>query len=323
MLKIDPHRHLGGAISVKCVWKIINLRGYNYLASSLQDVEKAMTFSEREPKNFHRFLDKFRILDEIIWDEELIDMSIKCICNDLENEGIDYCWMDFSINKYMHLKWHKAEAIEFIYNSFQQHRPGKVGLILSLKYESLRETQKQYAGLIDDPNIADMLMGLDLVGDETYFDAEFYAPIFRNWRSARKMVRAHVGESQTAQNIEETITIMNATNIAHGFKCMENRRILELAIDRDIPFDMAITSNYITGVLPIDRLHPIIDMMDLGANVTIGSDDPTQFSVTLDSEFTKFTELAKNCLKSDDEIEEMINILRTNAVNNTKRFVDL
>lgn len=302
---------------------MIQLRGYDYLASSLQDVEKAMTFSENEPKGFHRFLDKFMILDEIDWDEELIDMSIKCICKDLDEENIDFCWMDFSINKYMHLKWHKTEAIEFIHKSFQRHRPDKVGLVLSLKYESLRETQRQYAELIDNPNIVDMLMGLDLVGDETYFDSSFYAPIFKQWRSANKMVRAHVGESQSVENVEETILTMNATNIAHGFKCIENRRILGLAIDRDIPFDMAITSNYITGVLPLDRPHPIIDIMDLGANVTIGSDDPIQFSVTLDDEFKRFRKLAKDCLKSEQEIDELVNMLRSNAVNNTLRFVDL
>ena len=136
-----------------------------------------MTFKDGEPYNFYRFLDKFKILDEIHWDEELINSSIAAVCQQLEEEGLDFCWLDFSINKYMGaMNWHKKEAIKFIHDSFHRHRPNKVGLILSLKYESMRASQKQYAKLIDDPDIVDLLFGLDLVGDEAYFDYQFYRP---------------------------------------------------------------------------------------------------------------------------------------------------
>ena len=320
MYKIDPHRHLGGSISPECVWQMIQMRGYNYLASSFDDVQRAMTFQQDEPKTFHRFLDKFVILDEIIWDEELIDISIKNICKSLELENIDYCWLDFSINKYMHLKWHKREAIKFIYESFQTHRPNKVGLILSLKYESLRETQRQYAKLIDE--VGDMLLGLDLVGDEAYFDYNFYSPIFKHWKSANKMVRAHVGESQSAENVENAIIKMNATNVAHGIKCANDKRILQLALDNDVSFDLAITSNYVTGVLQDSEIHPVISMLDNHVNVTIGSDDPIQFGVSLDDEYNVFKSMAEKCGKTQTQIEDMIQRLYKNAMKNTLKFVE-
>lgn len=315
-MKIDPHRHLGGSISVECVWDIIQRRNYSYLASTIYDVQIAMTFIDGEQTGFHRFLDKFKILDEIEWDEELIDLSIKSVCDDLEKEGIDFCWLDFSINKYMHLQWHKVDAIKFIHDSFEYHRPGKVGLILSLKYESLQQSQRQYSRLIDDPEVADILMGLDLVGDESYFDAKFYSPIFKEWRNAGKMVRAHVGESQSHKNVEDAILRMKATNIAHGIKSMGHHEILEAALDHDVVFDMAITSNYLTGVWDEPDFHPILDMMGRGLKVTIGSDDPVQCSTTLDKEFEVFKSLAYNL-----DTHVLCETLQNQAIESTRRHV--
>lgn len=283
---IDTHRHLGGSITPSCVWQIIQKQGYKHLAESYDDVEKAMTFVPHEPRDFHRFLDKFKILDQIVWTEELINFSIQSVCQELENEGNHYCWMDFSINKYMHIGWHKYEAIKFIHNCFESYRPGKVGLILSLKYESLRTTQQQYAKLIEDSSVADILFGLDLVGDEAYFDWQFYAPIFSEWRKAGKMVRAHVGESQSADNVMRAIDKLYVTNIAHGIKIHDNKEMLAIARDTGITFDAAVTSNYLTGVWSDSTQHPIIDMMDAGLRVTIGSDDPVQCSTNLNHEYT-------------------------------------
>lgn len=320
-MKIDPHRHLGGSISTKCIWNIIQMKGYTYLAGGLEDVRRAMTFNLTEPKDFHRFLDKFKILDEIQWDEELIEESIKCICQDLEDEGIDFCWLDFSINKYMHLKWHKADAIKFIYNCFEQYRPGRVGLVLSLKYESLRESQRQYASLIEDPEMVDVLMGLDLVGDESYFDSRFYEPIFKEWKKIGKMVRAHVGESQPASNIEAAIDRMSATNIAHGIKCIEDTELVELAKDNDVVFDTAITSNYLTGVWADPDYHPILYMMNQGLKVTLGSDDPVQCSTTLDKEYEVFRELASKSISSVHTIDMMCKKLQDTTLESTLKYV--
>lgn len=311
---VDPHRHLGGSITTDCVWNIIkNDNDLSFLATSNADVVKAMTFAPDEQRDFHRFLNKFKILDDIRWSTNLIEYSIKCICEQLEAEEVDYCWLDFSINKYMHLDWSMKDAVEFIYLCFNKYRFGKVGLVLALKYESLRASQRQYAALIEDPDIASKLIGIDLVGDEGEFDASFYKPLFENWISAGKMVRAHVGESQSADNVEAAILDLGVTNIAHGLKIAGDIALMQLALDHDITFDMAITSNYLTGVWDNPDMHPILDMLDNGLKVTIGSDDPVQCSCTLSDEYQRAMQLGLT--KSD--LEAMASI----AFENTQLYM--
>lgn len=288
---IDPHLHLGGCIPPSFVWQVIQNLNLKHLAESYEDVCGQMMFSAGEPRNFHRFLDKFRILDELRWTEALIDQSIAAVSKFLDSQNIDFAWIDFSINKYMNIGWHKHQAVHFIYDSFKRHRPGGVGLILSIKYESMRASQKQYAKLIENPEIAECLFGIDLVGDETYFDSEFYKPLFRDWNNAGKITRAHVGESQSAINILGSMLDLGVTNIAHGVKIIDYNNIMKIAADKGITFDLSITSNYVTGVWDNPGFHPITTMMENGLKVTLGSDDPIQCDTTLAQEFKRAKEL--------------------------------
>lgn len=285
MLKVDPHLHLGGVTPVSFVWDTIQRHGLKHLAESETDVRCQMTFCEGEARTFHRFLDKFRILDELPWTPELIDGSIKAVCDQFRVDGIDYAWVDFSINKYMKIGWHKTEAIQFIRDSFDRHYPGRAGLILSLKYESMRASQRQYAKLIEDAVAAACLVGLDLVGDEEYFDADFYEPIFKDWNAAGKVTRCHVGESKSRDNIFAAMKTLKVTNVAHGFKIMEDPEMVAWAKDAGVTFDLALTSNDVTGVWPLSKRHPVHAMLAAGLRCTLGSDDPVQCGTTLDREF--------------------------------------
>ncbi len=283
---IDTHLHMGGCISPQIVWDMILKQSKHYLAESYTDVVSQMTFGSHEPYGFHRFLDKFRILDEVSWDEDAIDNSIKHICEYLEFNKIAYAWLDFSINKYMKIGWHKSEAIKFIYDSFEKYRPNQVGLILSIKYESMTASQKQYAKLIENADVAKCLIGLDLVGDEAYFDSNFYKPIFEDWQKSGKITRAHVGESHSEKNVLSAIVDLKVSRIAHGFKILSNLDYIKIAKDNNIAFDLAITSNFVTGVVEGDS-HPIKSMMDHNLLVTLGSDDPIQCDTYLALEYVK------------------------------------
>lgn len=287
-MRVDTHRHLGGCISVDFVWDVVRRQNLYYVAETLQEVREQMTFSDAEPRDFRRFLDKFKILNEIKWTAELIDESIAQVSRGLIADNIDYCWMDFSINKYMDYLdgWHKRDVIHLVRECFDRHAPGRVGLILSLKYEATRSSQRQYARLIEEEDVPNDLIGIDLVGDETYFCSDFYKPFFREWNNAGKITRAHVAESGNAENALEAILHLGVKEIAHGLAVYHRPDIMELAKDRDIGFQLALTSNAITGVWKRADWHPILALHRYGCDVMIGTDDPIQCSTNYDSEMS-------------------------------------
>jgi len=303
MLKVDLHRHLGGSITPGFVWTAILANHQPYLAESYDDVLAAMTFSHGEPYDFHRFLNKFSILDNIRWTPDLIETSIKGICAEIERERIDYTWMRFTVNKYLTFipGWHRHTLIKYVYDCFERMLPKRVGLVLSIKYESPRANQRQFIELIDNPLVAESVIGIDLVGDEAYFDAKFYGPLLKHWHNAGKLVFAHAGESQKAENVIDAAKHMYVTEICHGIKTAENPDLLKFAVDNDLCYHMALTSNMLTGVWDPSTPHPILACLEAGVKVTVGTDDPVQCGTTLDKEF----ELCRKIGLTEKDIEHI------------------
>lgn len=246
-----------------------------------------MTFCSWEERGFYRFLSKFKILDEVVWDEEAIRMAISQICWDVARERLDYVELKFTVDKYIsHMKCKPSEVIQIIQDQveIESNKWGiLISLVLSLKYESDRDYQKK---VITDPDVVALVKGIDLVGDEKNFDSDFYGPLLSDWKKAGKGIEAHVGESQSAENIRKAIEILEVDRVAHGIRIVDCPDIMELARDREICFDIALTSNFHTGLVDDYSDHPIRKMVDGGLIVTVGTDDPFVLQTTLNSEYS-------------------------------------
>jgi adenosine deaminase len=291
-MRIDPHIHLGGAIPIDFLWEVIQEYGLSYLAESRDDIVKAVTFAANEQYDFHRFLHKFDLFDQIPWNEELLRLSILAVVRQLQKDNMDYVWLRFSINKYLtFMNWHRVDLIQFIHATFEEFAPGMVGLVLSLKYESPKVAQRQLTNLIHQSEIKQCLVGIDLVGDESVYEPEFYAGLLRPWRDAGKLLFAHVGETRSAFNVMSAIQEVGVTEICHGIRAVNFPEIIEAANQHDVCFHMTITSNLLTKAITTLHEHPVNEFLRRGAKVTMGTDDPVVCSTTLDREFKLLSEL--------------------------------
>lgn len=291
MIKADNHRHLGGSISSHTVCEILR-RQFPHMAIDAGKIHRDMTYAPGEALDFRHFLNKFKILDVIQWDEEAIKSTIEQVCWDIAKEGIKYCELKFSVNKYVrHTGWPVVDTIKLVHNLVAAECEKwdiSIALVLSLKYEANRDEQQKMARVIDNPDIVEILSGIDLVGDESFYDYQFYQPIFREWGNVYKRgLVAHVGETQSAENVRTAIEKLGVKRISHGISIVDSPEIMALAKDRDICFDVALTSNLCTGVVKDLREHPVKRMLDFGLSIAIGTDDPSVLSTTLDEEYQK------------------------------------
>jgi len=312
--KIDLHRHMGGSIKSETVWKIIQSKNDLFpLARSLEKVESFLTYrhDDKTNLNFHKFLQKFNILNYIQWNEENIDWTIEQVISDLATENIQYCELRFSIAKYLNnMTWDEQEACLFFLDRithWSTHYKVKIGPVLSIKYEAAKIESVRMSKLINHWRIAENIVGIDVVGAESHFDRAFLSQIFRYWRMCNKGTLIHAGETQSAENVRAAIE-MGINRIAHGIAVAEHPDIMDLAIKNDIIFDIALTSNYITGVVSKNDPHPARKMLDHGCKITIGTDDPVIFDLTLNQEY----ENAKKILNLTDK--EIIKI-KENSMN--------
>jgi len=162
---------------------------------------------------------------------------------------------------------------------------------------------------------------MDLAGNEAEFKSEPFYGVFKEARQAGLHMTIHAGEWGPAANVKEAIEVLGAERIGHGVRVLEDDQVVALAKDRNTAFEVCVTSNYQTGVVPALEAHPLGAMLKAGLNVTINTDDPSISRITLSQEYHTVCEslgLSMDTLKerivaaaraaflSDDERDQLV-----------------
>jgi adenosine deaminase/aminodeoxyfutalosine deaminase len=121
-------------------------------------------------------------------------------------------------------------------------------------------------------------------GNEEAGPAEWFADVFAFARDAGLRLTAHAGESVGPESIWAALRI-GAQRIGHGIRAIDDQALLDHLRDRDIPLEICITSNLVTGVVACLDDHPVRRLYDAGVPIVLNTDDPGMFGCTLTSEF--------------------------------------
>jgi adenosine deaminase len=129
------------------------------------------------------------------------------------------------------------------------------------------------------------VLGLDLAGSEAESPASPFLGVFNEARQAGLKITLHAGEWGGPENVREAIEKFDSQRIGHGVRIMEDPRLVEIARERSTTFEVCITSNYQSGVVPKLTAHPFAAMLDAGLNATLNTDDPSVSQIVLSHEY--------------------------------------
>ena len=85
--------------------------------------------------------------------------------------------------------------------------------------------------------------------------------------------------------IRRTVELLDIERIGHGLTAAQDKDLMALLRDRQIPLEVCLTSNVCTGVLNQIDHHPLPDLLQVGVATTLNSDDPAMFGTSLEQEF--------------------------------------
>jgi adenosine deaminase len=146
-----------------------------------------------------------------------------------------------------------------------------------------------YAGpmraLIDDLENQDGIAGVDLHGFEPAPTEPWTAKIWERLRGAGKITKCHAGEFDGAHRVREAIVELGVTRVQHGVRAIEDPRVVALAAERGVTFDMTPLSNLRLQVVPSLAAHPLRAFLAAGINCTVGTDDQLVFNNTVIDEY--------------------------------------
>jgi adenosine deaminase len=160
----------------------------------------------------------------------------------------------------------------------------KTSLIASVNRHESPDIAEQVARLAAE-RLDKGIVGLDLAGNEADFSGLPFLGVFKEARQAGLRITIHAGEWGPASNVMEAITQLGAERIGHGVRVLEDPAVTALARERQSVFEVCVTSNYQSGVVPALSVHPLPRMLSLGLNATINTDDPSISQITLSHEY--------------------------------------
>lgn len=133
----------------------------------------------------------------------------------------------------------------------------------------------------------DAFVAVDLAGNEENFPCKMFVDSFRKASNAGIPVTIHAGEGAGAENIWEAIDLLGARRIGHGIRAIGDVELMHRLAKDKILLETCPTSNFITRTISDFQSHPLPRFLHAGIPVSINTDDPGIFGVTLGEEYER------------------------------------
>jgi len=130
------------------------------------------------------------------------------------------------------------------------------------------------------------VVGFGLGGNE-HRPPEPFAHAFTAAKEHGLMSVPHAGELVGSASIWGAINTLKADRIGHGVRAIEDPKLVEFLVERQIPLEINPTSNECLHVYPNFADHPFRKLDEMGVLVTVNSDDPPLFNTTLCREYER------------------------------------
>lgn len=128
------------------------------------------------------------------------------------------------------------------------------------------------------------VVGFGIGGDEKQGPPELFRDVYTYAAREGLRLTAHAGESTGPESIWGALNL-GAERIGHGLNAGQDPELLEELAQRQVPVEVCLTSNVVTGCCARMEDHPVRQYFDHGLMLTLNTDDPAMFRTSLSQEY--------------------------------------
>ena len=125
------------------------------------------------------------------------------------------------------------------------------------------------------------VVGFGLSNDERRGATQEFAAAFRIARAAGLASVPHSGELLGPQNVRVALDHLAPDRIGHGVRSVEDPAVLAEVVRRGIVLEVCPGSNVALGVYAGPEAVPLATLVEAGARIALGADDPLLFGTRL------------------------------------------
>ena len=132
---------------------------------------------------------------------------------------------------------------------------------------------------------AGTVVGFGLSNDERRGETEEFAGAFRIARRAGLASVPHSGELLGPAHVRATLDSLAPARLGHGVRSAEDPELLRRIVDAGVALEVCPASNVALGVYPTMAQVPLRTLIDAGATIALGADDPLLFGPRLADQY--------------------------------------
>ena len=137
----------------------------------------------------------------------------------------------------------------------------------------------------------DLIIGFDIAGPELGFRPSKHKEVFKKIKENNINITIHAGEGDGVASIQDALD-NGAERIGHGVRIIEdvnlvNKNLGKVAnhiVEKQIPLEVCITSNINTNMYKNLEEHPIKQLIELGFNITLNTDNRLMSDTSINHE---------------------------------------
>jgi len=304
--KAEIHLHIEAVISKDSIKKLYLKKN----GAEFTDEEMTKLFSYED---LNGFIAAFLKVQDLFTSVDDFDLVFADLQQYIIDNGISYAEVFFAPSAFV--------KKGFVYGDIMQNFTKNIAKIkkeTGVDVRVLVDVSRTF-GLENAEKNLDMLLankipeviGIGLGGAESKGPCKDFGPVFERARKNGLKTVAHAGEDVDAWSIWDALDVLHSARIGHGITAIQDEKLMARLKDEAIPLEVAPTSNVFTKkYVPSFEKHPIRAFYDKGLMVTVNTDDPLFFKISLlDEYWNLYTKL--NFTK--EEIKQLV----LNSFNST------
>jgi len=303
--KAELHVHIEGTLEPDLVISLARKNNIGLKFHDSEQLRKAYTFS-----NLQNFLDLYDEVQKVLVDEQDFYDMTWAYFKKAQSQNILHAEIIIELQSYEQRGISPETVINGIYGACEQAKK-ELGISSFLILTFLRHLNQEAAikTLEDALPFKEKIKAVGLAGAEKPNPPSKFVEAFKMARELGFLTVAHAGEEGPSEYIWEAIDLLKVSRLDHGNRCMDDKRLMDELVKRQIPLTICPLSNLMLKVVPGLETHPLKQMLDYGILATVNSDDPSYFGGYINENYAAIAEalglsakdivqLAKNSFKA-------------------------
>lgn len=297
--KAHLHLHFTGSMRPSTLWELAAARRMRLPRSLTDDMALQVEPTRRGWFRFQRQYDTARA---VVDSEQAMRRILHEAAVDDAAEGSGRLELQVDPTSYAPFVGGLTPAIEIVLDQAarsEQETGVSIGIVIAASRTRHPLDARTLARLA--ARNAGSVVGFGLSNDERRGTTAEFAPAFRIAREAGLVSVPHGGELLGPDHVRDVVEHLVPHRLGHGVRAAEDPALLEAVVEAGIGLEVCPASNASLGVVQQASDVPLRRLVDAGAQIALGADDPLLFGSRLLAQY----ETARAMGFTDQELAEL------------------